>query len=110
MKKIIILFLTVISFIACDIERLPYGSMAAEQITKDPNSSLDALLNGMYAQLKTWSDPMHRCGEYAGDNIMIRGASTDAFMNSFHFHALLIIIAYKIFGITDIKPLHKLLI
>ena len=22
---------------------------------------------------------MHRCGEYAGDNIMIRGTSTDAF-------------------------------
>lgn len=85
MKKIIILFLTVISFIACDIERLPYGSMAAEQITKDPNSSLDALLNGMYAQLKTWSDPMHRCGEYAGDNIMIRGASTDAFYEFISF-------------------------
>ena len=33
----------------------------------------------MYAQLKTWSDPMHRLGEYAGDNMMIRGASTDAF-------------------------------
>lgn len=28
---------------------------------------------------KTWSDPMHRLGEYAGDNMMIRGASTDAF-------------------------------
>ena len=37
------------------------------------------MLNGMYAQLKTWSDPMHRLGEYAGDNMMIRGASTDAF-------------------------------
>ena len=53
--------------------------MSAEQITSDPSASLDALMNGVYAQLKTWSDPMHRCGEYAGDNMMIRGSSTDAF-------------------------------
>ena len=64
---------------SCDIERLPMGSMSAEQITKDPNASLESLLGGAYAQLKNWSDPMHRCGEYAGDNMMIRGASTDAF-------------------------------
>jgi tetratricopeptide (TPR) repeat protein len=51
--------------------------MAAEEILEDPN--LDALLNGTYAQLKAWSDVMHRCGEYAGDNMMIRGTSTDAF-------------------------------
>ena len=64
---------------SCDIERLPSGSMAAEQITSDPTASLDGLVDGAYAQLQTWSDPMHRLGEYAGDNIMIRGASTDAF-------------------------------
>ena len=64
---------------SCDIERLPMGSMSAEQITKDPNASLSSLVGGAYAQLKTWSDPMHRCGEYAGDNMMIRGASTNPF-------------------------------
>lgn len=79
MKKIITILLAAVSLTACDIERLPHGSMAAEQITKDPNSSLESLMNGVYAQLKTWSDPMHRCGEYAGDNMMIRGSSTDAF-------------------------------
>lgn len=79
MKKILAILLAVMSLTACDIERLPYGSMAAEQITGDPNTSLESLLNGIYAQLKTWSDPMHRCGEYAGDNMMIRGGSTDAF-------------------------------
>lgn len=79
MKKILAILLAVMSLTACDIERLPYGSMAAEQITGDPNASLESLLNGIYAQLKTWSDPMHRCGEYAGDNMMIRGGSTDAF-------------------------------
>lgn len=79
MKKILVILLAVMSLTACDIERLPYGSMAAEQITGDPNTSLESLMNGVYAQLKTWSDPMHRCGEYAGDNIMIRGGSTDAF-------------------------------
>lgn len=64
---------------ACDIERLPNGSMAAESITSDPDTNLESLVRGAYAQLKTWSDPMHRLGEYAGDNMMIRGSSTDAF-------------------------------
>ena len=85
MKKIAILLFAAVSFTACDIERLPNDSMISEEITKDPNTSLDALLNGMYAQLKTWSDPMHRCGEYAGDNMMIRGASTDAFYEFISF-------------------------
>ena len=64
---------------ACDIERLPNGSMAAESITSDPDANLESLVRGAYAQLKTWSDPMHRLGEYAGDNMMIRGSSKDAF-------------------------------
>lgn len=85
MKKIIAIALAVTTLTACDIERLPYGSMAAEQITSDPSASLDALMNGVYAQLKTWSDPMHRCGEYAGDNMMIRGSSTDAFYEFISF-------------------------
>lgn len=85
MKKIILIILTAVSFIACDIERLPYGSMAKEDVTSDPNSSLESLLNGCYAQLKHWSDPMHRCGEYAGDNMMIRGSSTDAFYEFISF-------------------------
>lgn len=85
MKKILIAAFAAAALTACDIERLPYGSMAAEQITNDPSASLDALMNGVYAQLKTWSDPMHRCGEYAGDNMMIRGSSTDAFYEFISF-------------------------
>lgn len=86
MKKILTIALAAAALTtACDIERLPYGSMAAEQITNDPSASLDALMNGVYAQLKTWSDPMHRCGEYAGDNMMIRGSSTDAFYEFISF-------------------------
>jgi len=85
MKKIVILLFVAVAFTACDIERLPNDSMISEEITKDPNTSLDALLNGMYAQLKAWSDPMHRCGEYAGDNMMIRGSSTDAFYEFISF-------------------------
>lgn len=53
--------------------------MATDQVTDNQEILFDNMLNGMYAQLKTWSDPMHRLGEYAGDNMMIRGASTDAF-------------------------------
>lgn len=85
MKKIVTILLVAVSLTACDIERLPHGSMAAEQITRDPNTSLESLMNGVYAQLKTWSDPMHRCGEYAGDNMMIRGSSTDAFYEFISF-------------------------
>jgi tetratricopeptide (TPR) repeat protein len=79
MKKIITIIIVTYIFVACDIERLPYTSLPAETITRDPDASLDAMLNGCYAQMKSWSDVMHRCGEYAGDNIMIRGSSTDAF-------------------------------
>lgn len=64
---------------SCDITREPYGYLSSDKITNNPSASIEALVNGAYTQLKTWSDPMHRCGEYAGDNMMIRGASTDAF-------------------------------
>ena len=79
MKKIYISLLAATLFLACDIDRLPHGSMDSETIANNPDASLEALLNGTYAQLKAWSDPMHRMGEYAGDNMMIRGSSTDAF-------------------------------
>lgn len=80
MKKIVLfLAVTLTSLSSCEIERTPHGSMSAEKITNDPDGSLDGLLNGCYAQLKGWADVMHRCGEYAGDNMMIRGSSTDAF-------------------------------
>ena len=79
MKKILTIALAAVTFTACNIEKVPYDKITAEQITSDASTSIDALLNGVYAQLKTWSDPMHRCGEYAGDNMMIRGSSTDAF-------------------------------
>ena len=78
-KNIIIVVLAALTLCACDIDRLPTTSMAGDEIQKDPAEKLEALVNGMYAQLKVWSDPMHRLGEYAGDNIMIRGSSTDAF-------------------------------
>ncbi|MEI2270983.1 RagB/SusD family nutrient uptake outer membrane protein [Sphingobacterium sp. ML3W] len=75
MKKIIIGLLVAAAVSSCDIDRLPYGSMDSDNIASNP----DAMITGTYAQLKAWSDPMHRLGEYAGDNMMIRGSSTDAF-------------------------------
>ena len=81
MKKILILLASAALLSSCDLEKLPYGSMDSETIGDNP----EAMLNGMYAQLKDWSDPMHRAGEYAGDNVMIRGASTDAFYEFFSF-------------------------
>lgn len=86
MKRIItILIAAAFSLTACDIDCLPYGSMEADKIVNDPDASLDGLINGMYAQLKAWADPMHRCGEYAGDNMVIRGNSTDAFFEFISF-------------------------
>ena len=84
MKKAKYIFLAAAAAMAlsqssCNVERLPYGSMATDQIQQNPDNYLDALMNGAYAQLGSWSDPMHRCGEYAGDNVAIRGYSTDAF-------------------------------
>lgn len=72
-------FLAGVLLTSCDIERLPNGSMAAEDAFGDLETNLESLVDGAYAQLKTWSDPMHRLGEYAGDNMNIRGSSTDAF-------------------------------
>lgn len=81
--KIKNIFLSILAasfaFTACEIERLPKDAMDSDKITGDPNASLESLLTGTYAQMKGWSDVMHRCGEYAGDNIVIRGTSTDAF-------------------------------
>ncbi|ATA68087.1 RagB/SusD family nutrient uptake outer membrane protein [Capnocytophaga cynodegmi] len=79
MKNIIYALIITIGLYSCDIDRFPHGSMSSEKIKGDPDGSLDGLLNGCYAQMKGWSDVMHRCGEYAGDNMMIRGSSTDAF-------------------------------
>lgn len=80
MKKILTYMLAAsFTLAACDIERIPNGSMLEEDITSNPEDLLSSTLNGCYAQLKGWSDVMHRCGEYAGDNIMIRGTSSDAF-------------------------------
>lgn len=80
MKKILTITLAAaFTFTACDIERLPAGSMPKEDVISNPGDMLESTLNGCYGQMKGWSDVMHRCGEYAGDNIVIRGTSTDAF-------------------------------
>ena len=79
MKKIFLLF-TAISFLSsCELDREPFDSYTQDKIQEDKEASIEVLLNGCYAQLKGWSDVMHRVGEYPGDNIMIRGTSTDSF-------------------------------
>ena len=37
------------TFTGCDIERFPYTDLSADEVKKDPEASLDALLNGAYA-------------------------------------------------------------
>ncbi|WP_316792299.1 RagB/SusD family nutrient uptake outer membrane protein [Pedobacter frigoris] len=85
MKKILAILFVTITLSSCEIDRDPFGSMKSDKINENPEGSIDGLLNGMYGQLKAWSDPMHRLGEYAGDNIMIRGSSTDAFYEFISF-------------------------
>lgn len=80
-----LLLVAATSFTACKIDREPYASISTTKIKENPDVYLDPLNNGVYAQLKAWSDPMHRCGEYAGDNMMIRGSSTDSFYEFISF-------------------------
>ncbi|MCT1524807.1 RagB/SusD family nutrient uptake outer membrane protein [Sphingobacterium hotanense] len=81
MKKLLFILSATALFSSCEIDRLPKGSMDTDGVAENPQ----ALITGAYAQLKAWSDPMHRAGEYAGDNMMIRGASTDAFYEFISF-------------------------
>lgn len=78
-KKLLYTALISAALTSCDLERRPYNDYTDEGILKDKVEAMDFLLNGAYGQLRDWSDVMHRVGEYAGDNIMIRGTSTDAF-------------------------------
>lgn len=76
MKKLLLLLVVATATVSsCEIDRLSKGSMDGDIIGNNP----DAMITGSYGQLKGWSDVMHRLGEYAGDNMMIRGSSTDAF-------------------------------
>ena len=81
MKKIF-LFIVVFSgflYTGCDLERLPYTGYTEETVKQDAEGSLDILLNGCYGQMREWTDVMHRVGEYGGDNMNIRGSSSDPF-------------------------------
>lgn len=86
MRKLVYLLCLTGLMSACSIDREPHGSLSSDKILENPDESVDGMVRGVYAQLKAWSDPMHRCGEYAGDNIMIRGASTDAFFEFITFN------------------------
>ncbi len=86
MKKIkYILFALLFIATGCNIDRFPKSSINKDDIDKSPETYLPYVMNGCYASLKNWTDPMHRCGEYAGDNINIRGYSTDAFFEFISF-------------------------
>lgn len=87
MKKIILsmALITAISFNSCNIDRYPASSMDGDEAIGNIDENFPSLLKGAYGYLKNWSDVMHRCGEYAGDNMMIRGTSTDAFYEFISF-------------------------
>lgn len=78
-KIIYIFFALLLSLGSCNIDRFPNSSIDRDKIEKDPETYIKNIMNGCYASMKTWADQMHRCGEYAGDNINIRSTSSDAF-------------------------------
>ncbi|OHT45570.1 RagB/SusD family nutrient uptake outer membrane protein [Flavobacterium tructae] len=88
MKKILILGVAISFLSSCELDREPFASYTQEKIQQDKEASIEVLLNGCYAQLKDWSDVMHRVGEYPGDNIMIRGTSTDSFYSFISYQHL----------------------
>lgn len=88
MKKIILLGLAISFLSSCELDREPFASYTKDKIQQDKEASVEVLLNGCYAQLKGWSDVMHRVGEYPGDNIMIRGTSTDSFYSFISYQHL----------------------
>lgn len=77
-QTLITLFFILFAF-SCSLDRDPYDFYKKEDLEKDKEEAVKYLLTGSYSQLKKWSDEMHRIGEYPGDNVMIRGSSTDAF-------------------------------
>jgi len=87
MKKIVffVIMSAVILFTGCDLERLPYSGYTEETIKRDPEGAFDMLLTGIYGQMKDWGNQFHRVGEYSGDNITIRGTSTDNFFDFISF-------------------------
>jgi hypothetical protein len=62
MKRILAIIFVIIALSSCELDREPFGSMESGRINQNPEESIDGLLNGVYAQLKAWSDPMHRLG------------------------------------------------
>lgn len=70
---------TIFLFASCNLDRYPTTSFTDEQLEQDPEMAFQYLINGCYSQLKAWSNEMHRIGEYPGDNMAIRGQSSDSF-------------------------------
>ncbi len=81
MKLKYIIFTAICLFVlsSCDLDRFPDNAYTKDKIESDKDAAFKILVNGCYAELKAWSDVMHRVGEYPADNIMIRGTSTDSF-------------------------------
>lgn len=81
MKKIITLLCAVATLTACDIDRLPYGSMSAEQITQESYLFIRVTCKWMLCTIKKLVGSYARLGEYAGDNMAKDKSSTDAFFD-----------------------------
>lgn len=79
LKYIIFTAICLLVLSSCDLDRFPDNAYTKDKIEADKDAAFKILVNGCYAELKPWSDVMHRVGEYPGDNIMIRGTSTDSF-------------------------------
>lgn len=78
-RNILVAICIILLIPACSLDRYPNNAFTDEDLEKDPEMAFQYLINGCYSQLKAWADEMHRIGEYPGDNVAIRGSSSDDF-------------------------------
>lgn len=103
MKKILIICLTCLAVTACDLDQLPSDGIVTESLSSNYEGLLSAT-DGNYSMMKDmvsyygteytanyWIRHYHQLSEYASDNVMLSGSTTDPLYYAFtreHFAAM----------------------
>lgn len=84
---ITILVITLISFSACDLDRLPYDQISNEKIDE---GSVETITLGTYAKMKEeyYYKSTHYINEYGGDNVSLSGTTIDNFYYMYRYQRL----------------------
>lgn len=90
MKNLLLLILSAIIMVSCELERFPYDSIASEELFKN-EGGLESATLGTYAILKGDADgngfapQLFRLSEYPGDNVSLSGNTTDPLFYSYNY-------------------------